>query len=191
MASSSMSSSWTSKQNKMFERALAVYDKDTPDRWQNVAKAVGSKSAEEVKRHYDILVEDIENIEQDLVPLPKYKTIDVGSKSRGINDFDLSLNNTIITSSFRILHLFQYIFKTKFAGDRMAKTWVAVVLSVMLLVSINSVVAEEEQPTTVGQRIDSALTGVTNAFNEHGGKDAVETISSTAKSVYGWFGDKA
>ena len=73
----------------------------------------------------------------------------------------------------------------------MAKTWVAVVLSVMLLVSINSVVAEEEQPTTVGQRIDSALTGVTNAFNEHGGKDAVETISSTAKSVYGWFGDKA
>ncbi|CAN6880110.1 unnamed protein product [Brassica oleracea] len=169
MASSSMSSSWTSKQNKMFERALAVYDKDTPDRWQNVAKAVGSKSAEEVKRHYDVLVEDIENIEQDLVPLPKYKTIDVGSKSRGINDFDLR----------------------SLPGDRMAKTWVAVVLSVMLLVSINSVVAEEEQPTTVGQRIDSALTGVTNAFNEHGGKDAVETISSTAKSVYGWFGDKA
>ncbi|KAG7646887.1 Protein RADIALIS-like 5 [Arabidopsis thaliana] len=93
MASSSMSSSssWTSKQNKMFERALAVYDKDTPDRWQNVAKAVGSKSAEEVKRHYDILVEDLMNIEQDLVPLPKYKTVDVGSKSRGINDFDLRL----------------------------------------------------------------------------------------------------
>ncbi|CAH8385471.1 unnamed protein product [Eruca vesicaria subsp. sativa] len=73
----------------------------------------------------------------------------------------------------------------------MAKTWVAVVLSVVLLVSINSVVAEEEQPTTVGQRIDSAMTSVTNAFNEHGGKDAVETVSSTAKSVYGWFGDKA
>ncbi|KAF8104186.1 hypothetical protein N665_0176s0002 [Sinapis alba] len=89
MASSSMSSSWTSKQNKMFERALAVYDKDTPDRWQNVAEAVGSKSAEEVKRHYDILVEDLNNIEHDLVPLPKYKTVDVGSKSRGINDFDL------------------------------------------------------------------------------------------------------
>ena len=76
MASSSMSSSWTSKQNKIFERALAVYDKDTPDRWQNVAKAVGNKSAEEVKRHYDILVEDLMNIEQDLVPLPKYKTVD-------------------------------------------------------------------------------------------------------------------
>ncbi|CAF2257124.1 hypothetical protein HID58_030724 [Brassica napus] len=74
----------------------------------------------------------------------------------------------------------------------MAKTWVAVVLSVMLLVSINSVtiLAEEEQPT-IGSRIDSAVTGVTNAFNEHGGPDAVETVSSTAKSVYGWFGDKA
>ncbi|CAN6909216.1 unnamed protein product [Brassica oleracea] len=91
MASSSMSSSWTSKQNKMFERALAVYDKDTPDRWQNVAKAVGNKSAEEVKRHYDILVEDLVNIEQDLVPLPKYKTVDVGNKSRGLNDYDLSM----------------------------------------------------------------------------------------------------
>ncbi|KAL0656946.1 hypothetical protein Bca4012_077530 [Brassica carinata] len=90
MASSSMSSSWTSKQNKMFERALAVYDNDTPDRWQNLAKAVGNKSAEEVKRHYDILVEDLVNIEQDLVPLPKYKTVDVGNKSRGINDYDLS-----------------------------------------------------------------------------------------------------
>ncbi|CAN6874198.1 unnamed protein product [Brassica oleracea var. botrytis] len=91
MASSSMSSSWTSKQNKMFERALAVYDNDTPDRWQNLAKAVGNKSAEEVKRHYDILVEDLVNIEQDLVPLPKYKTVDVGNKSRGINDYDLRL----------------------------------------------------------------------------------------------------
>lgn len=85
----------------MFERALAVYDKDTPDRWQNVAKAVGSKSAEEVKRHYDILVEDLMNIEQDLVPLPKYKTVDVGSKSRGINDFDLRYNLFVLTKSFR------------------------------------------------------------------------------------------
>ena len=53
MASSSMSShssdSWTAKDNKAFERALAVYDKDTPDRWYNVAKAVGGKTPEEVK----------------------------------------------------------------------------------------------------------------------------------------------
>ncbi|XP_019094906.1 PREDICTED: uncharacterized protein LOC109130167 [Camelina sativa] len=68
---------------------------------------------------------------------------------------------------------------------------VAVVLSVMLLVSINSVeILAEEQPT-VGQRVDSAVTGVNNAFNEHGGPQAVDSVSSTIKSVYGWFGDKA
>ncbi|TXG64547.1 hypothetical protein EZV62_011541 [Acer yangbiense] len=65
MASSSMSSRglWTAEQNKAFERALAVFDKDTPDRWHNVARAVGGKTPEEVKRHYELLVEDIKYIE--------------------------------------------------------------------------------------------------------------------------------
>ncbi|KAK6240939.1 hypothetical protein SCA6_006328 [Theobroma cacao] len=78
MASSSMSSrgsgSWTAKQNKDFERALAVYDKDTPDRWYNVAKAVGGKTAEEVKRHYELLVQDVKHIESGQVPFPNYRT---------------------------------------------------------------------------------------------------------------------
>ncbi|KAK9060381.1 hypothetical protein SSX86_021085 [Deinandra increscens subsp. villosa] len=78
MASSSMSShgsgSWTAKQNKVFEMALAVFDKDTPDRWHNVAKAVGGKTAEEVKEHFQILVEDVKHIESGRVPYPKYRT---------------------------------------------------------------------------------------------------------------------
>ncbi|XP_050267477.1 protein RADIALIS-like 3 [Quercus robur] len=78
MASSSLNSSrgsnsWTPKQNKQFERALALYDKDTPERWQNVAKAVGGKSAEEVRRHYEILIQDLINIEAGQIPLPNYK----------------------------------------------------------------------------------------------------------------------
>lgn len=79
MASGSLSharssnSSWTPKQNKLFEMALAVYDKDAPDRWQNVAKAVGGKTAEEVKRHYDILVQDLINIESGQFPIPNYR----------------------------------------------------------------------------------------------------------------------
>ncbi|XP_019074125.1 protein RADIALIS-like 3 isoform X2 [Vitis vinifera] len=72
---------WTSKQNKLFEKALALYDKDTPDRWQNVAKAVGGKSAEEVKRHYEILIEDLKHIESGHVPIPNYKS--TGSNSIG------------------------------------------------------------------------------------------------------------
>uniref|UniRef100_A0A0A9H500 Uncharacterized protein n=1 Tax=Arundo donax TaxID=35708 RepID=A0A0A9H500_ARUDO len=59
-----MTSSWTTKQNKLFERALATYDKDTPDRWQNMARVVGGgKSAEEVKRHYEELLQDLHHIE--------------------------------------------------------------------------------------------------------------------------------
>ncbi|XP_016690914.1 protein RADIALIS-like 3 isoform X1 [Gossypium hirsutum] len=86
MASSSMSSqgssSWTVKQNKDFEKALAVYDKDTPDRWYNVAKAVGGKTAEEVKRHYELLVKDVKQIESGKVPFPNYRTTG-GSNTRG------------------------------------------------------------------------------------------------------------
>ncbi|XP_043808913.1 protein RADIALIS-like 5 isoform X3 [Manihot esculenta] len=78
------SSSWTPKQNKLFEKALALYDKDTPDRWQNVAKAVGGKSPEEVKIHYDRLVEDLIYIESGQAPLPTYKA--TGSNGRGIDE---------------------------------------------------------------------------------------------------------
>ncbi|KAL6911341.1 hypothetical protein ACP4OV_000146 [Aristida adscensionis] len=59
-----MSSSWTKRQNKIFETALATYDKDTPDRWQNVAQAVGGgKSVEDVKRHYAELNRDVNHID--------------------------------------------------------------------------------------------------------------------------------
>ncbi|KZV53373.1 myb family transcription factor family protein [Dorcoceras hygrometricum] len=77
MASNSMSSrssDWTAKENKAFEQALAVYDRDTPDRWENVAKAVPGRTAEEVKRHYEILVEDVKSIESGKIPFPSYRT---------------------------------------------------------------------------------------------------------------------
>ncbi|XP_020585159.1 protein RADIALIS-like 3 [Phalaenopsis equestris] len=82
MASSSSSrgsgsgSGWSKNQNKLFERALAVYDKDTPDRWHNVARFVGSgKSVDDVKLHYDRLVEDVRKIESGHVPFPNYRPI--------------------------------------------------------------------------------------------------------------------
>ncbi|KAG1346846.1 protein RADIALIS-like 4 [Cocos nucifera] len=76
MASGSMSlsrtsdSSWTLRENKRFEEALAKYDKDTPDRWYKVAQAVGSKSVQEVKRHYELLIRDINYIETGHVSFP-------------------------------------------------------------------------------------------------------------------------
>ncbi|XP_074573311.1 protein RADIALIS-like 2 [Curcuma longa] len=73
------SSSWTTKQNKKFEKALAVYDKDTPDRWHNIARAVGGKTVDEVKRHYELLVEDIRLIEKGHMPYAPY----LSSTTRG------------------------------------------------------------------------------------------------------------
>ncbi|GJR63557.1 RADIALIS-like protein 3 [Tanacetum coccineum] len=71
-------SSLSHRQTKLFENALAIYDKDTPDRWQNIAKATGI-TVEEVKRQYQLLVDDVEQIESGKVPLPNYKTS--GSKA--------------------------------------------------------------------------------------------------------------
>ncbi|KAL8171995.1 hypothetical protein V2J09_023799 [Rumex salicifolius] len=81
MSSGSFSSSrnsgstWTPKENKQFEKALALYDKDTPERWHNVAKAVGGKSPEEVKMHYYILLQDLHRIESGQIPIPNYRNL--------------------------------------------------------------------------------------------------------------------
>ncbi|EHA8588116.1 putative protein RADIALIS-like 4 [Cocos nucifera] len=57
-------SSWSWEDNKLFELALAVVDEGNPDRWEEVASIVGGKkSAEEVKRHYEVLLEDLDIIE--------------------------------------------------------------------------------------------------------------------------------
>ncbi|KAM7250793.1 hypothetical protein ACFE04_022676 [Oxalis oulophora] len=72
--SSHGSTSWTAKQNKDFERALAKYDKDSPDRWHNVAMAVDGKTAQDVKRHYELLVQDVQTIESGGVAYPNYRS---------------------------------------------------------------------------------------------------------------------
>jgi hypothetical protein len=79
-----MSSSWTDDQNKLFERALAIYDRDTLDYWQNVARAVGDgKSAEDVKRHYEELHKDVQHIESEGVCQGSHYCGSGGSSSNG------------------------------------------------------------------------------------------------------------
>ena len=54
---------WSREENKTFELALAVVDERDPDRWKVVAAMVGGKSAEEVEKHYVILLQDLQFIE--------------------------------------------------------------------------------------------------------------------------------
>jgi hypothetical protein len=68
-------SEWSKKENKLFEEALACYGAGTPDRWHKVARAMGGiKTADEVRRHHEILNEDVTLIESGRVPFPNYNT---------------------------------------------------------------------------------------------------------------------
>lgn len=79
MSMNSSMPQWTAKQNKQFEQALAVYDKETPDRWHNIARSVGGKTADEVKRYYELLVRDVKHIEAGKVPFPAYRCPPAGA----------------------------------------------------------------------------------------------------------------
>jgi Myb-like DNA-binding domain len=62
---------WTPEENKAFEDALARYDRDTPDRWEKVAKLI-NKSVVDVMTHYRDLEDDVSSIEAGLWPFPQY-----------------------------------------------------------------------------------------------------------------------
>ncbi|KAL6189674.1 hypothetical protein ACLB2K_036077 [Fragaria x ananassa] len=75
------SSLWTWDQDKAFENALATYPEDSPDRWEKIAADVEGKSVEEIKHHYELLVDDISQIEAGCIPLPCYNSSFEGSTS--------------------------------------------------------------------------------------------------------------
>lgn len=68
------STKWTQAENKLFENALAVYDKDTPDRWHKVAEMIPGKTVVDVLNQYKELEVDVCNIEAGLIPIPGYTT---------------------------------------------------------------------------------------------------------------------
>ncbi|CAK9133891.1 unnamed protein product [Ilex paraguariensis] len=65
-------SKWTLEENKQFETALALFDKDTPDRWCNVAAMIPGKTVNDVIKQYKELEEDVSDIEAGLIPIPGY-----------------------------------------------------------------------------------------------------------------------
>ncbi|KAL2238312.1 transcription factor DIVARICATA isoform X2 [Sesamum indicum] len=70
----SRSTRWTPAENKAFENALALFDENTPDRWQKVAAMVPGKTVGDVIRQYKELEDDVSSIEAGLIPVPGYAT---------------------------------------------------------------------------------------------------------------------
>ncbi|XVF08251.1 hypothetical protein REPUB_Repub06bG0210600 [Reevesia pubescens] len=82
---------WTHEENKCFENALALYDKDTPDRWFKVAAMIPGKTVGDVIKQYKELEEDVSDIEAGLIPIPGYSsdsfTLEWVNDSQGFDGF--------------------------------------------------------------------------------------------------------
>ncbi|KAI3507658.1 hypothetical protein L1887_22647 [Cichorium endivia] len=93
MEDSIKSTVWTPVENKLFENALAKFDKDTPDRWQRVAEMVPGKTVADVMRQYKELEDDVSSIEAGFYPKYGYNcstspfTLEWGN-SNGIDGFN-------------------------------------------------------------------------------------------------------
>lgn len=72
MEEENSSSLWNWEQEKAFENALVTHPEDCSDRWEKIAADVPGKTLEDIKQHYDLLVEDINAIESGRVPVPCY-----------------------------------------------------------------------------------------------------------------------
>ncbi|KAL3510192.1 hypothetical protein ACH5RR_029593 [Cinchona calisaya] len=81
-ADESTNSLWSREQDKAFENSLVTYPEDSADRWEKIAADVPGKSLEEIKHHYEILIDDVNRIESGHVPLPSYRSSPDGSTSQ-------------------------------------------------------------------------------------------------------------
>ncbi|KAG6469057.1 transcription factor MYBS1-like isoform X2 [Zingiber officinale] len=69
---------WTRGDDKAFENALATAASppeelgDGASLWETIATRLPGKTAAEVRRHYDLLLEDVKAIEAGRVPIPRY-----------------------------------------------------------------------------------------------------------------------
>lgn len=77
---------WSREQDKAFENAIATYPEDLEDRWEKIAQDVPGKTLEEIKHHYELLVEDVNQIESGRIPLPAYSPLSEGSLGNTCED---------------------------------------------------------------------------------------------------------
>lgn len=80
---SSASVEWSREEEKAFENAIAIHwtDDSNDQNWSKFASMVPNKTIEELKQHYEVLVEDVTAIEAGNVPIPKYVGEEASSSS--------------------------------------------------------------------------------------------------------------
>ncbi|GFZ05909.1 duplicated homeodomain-like superfamily protein [Actinidia rufa] len=78
-------SDWSREEEKAFENAIAIHwaeeDSKDDDHWPKIASLVPTKTIEELKKHYQLLVEDVAAIEAGHVPIPNYIGEEASSSS--------------------------------------------------------------------------------------------------------------
>ncbi|KAL9231554.1 hypothetical protein vseg_006772 [Gypsophila vaccaria] len=85
-----LASSWTREEEKAFENGIALHMSSSllQDDWEKIATLVPTKSMEELREHYEVLVEDVNAIESGKVALPSY----------GNNNTNVSNEETTMTT---------------------------------------------------------------------------------------------
>ncbi|KAG9143827.1 hypothetical protein Leryth_011489 [Lithospermum erythrorhizon] len=82
--SSSSQVTWTREEDKAFESAISMHwvDEDCEEQWKVISSLIPNKSIQELKNHFKMLVDDLNDIEAGLVPLPKYNLEELLKDSR-------------------------------------------------------------------------------------------------------------
>lgn len=81
---SSSGTIWSYEEEKAFENAIAMHwiEESSKEQWEKIASAVPSKSMEEVKQHYQVLVEDVSAIEAGHISFPNYASDETTSSNK-------------------------------------------------------------------------------------------------------------
>lgn len=77
---------WSWEEEKAFENALAIHYETCSDWWEKIEAAVPGKTLEDIRNHYEILVEDVCSIESGQVPLPNYASSSSSYTAEGYGD---------------------------------------------------------------------------------------------------------
>eukprot|EP00850_Spirogloea_muscicola_P015293 SM000116S24214 [mRNA] locus=s116:181834:183996:+ [translate_table: standard] len=82
---------WTAAEDKAFEVALAAVPPSEAERWAKLAARLPGRTPDELRRHYDLLVEDVRRVEAGRIVVPNYAGV-AGSGSAHAMDVTAETN---------------------------------------------------------------------------------------------------